>query len=177
MSATSGMYLLTGSVSASLPSSTSIIAATLVTGLVIEAIQKIASGLSGILPATVIGADGLEVGELAVACDGNDSARKGAPVLISASYQGGDARQPAGREAGADRVRDGQALRQSGRRQPEKSCRTAPAERRSTVMVRMYSLPTSSGRYLIAADIRPILSARNGFPECHARPPRSADKE
>ncbi len=51
MSATAGMYLLTGSVSASLPSSTSIIAATLVTGLVIEAIQKIASGFSGILPA------------------------------------------------------------------------------------------------------------------------------
>jgi hypothetical protein len=51
MSATSGRYLLTGSVSASLPSSTSIIAATLVTGLVIEAIQKIASGFSGIFPA------------------------------------------------------------------------------------------------------------------------------
>ena len=47
----SGRYRETGAARSSLPSSTSIMAATLVTGLVIDAIQKIASGFSGILPA------------------------------------------------------------------------------------------------------------------------------
>ena len=47
MSASSGSHFATGSVSASLPSSTSVIAAATVTGLVIEAMRKMVSRCIG----------------------------------------------------------------------------------------------------------------------------------
>src|SRR5215467_9663362 len=49
ISFSSGRYWWTGAARSSLPSSTSIMAATLVTGFVIDAIQKIASGASGMV--------------------------------------------------------------------------------------------------------------------------------
>ena len=47
MSANSGSHLVTGSVSASLPSSISVIAAATVTGLVIDAMRKMVSRCIG----------------------------------------------------------------------------------------------------------------------------------
>jgi hypothetical protein len=49
ISLSSGKYFETGASSSSLPSSTNTIAATLVTGLVMDAIQKIESGFIGVV--------------------------------------------------------------------------------------------------------------------------------
>ena len=75
-------------------------------------------GLQRDLAGAIIGADGLQVGELAVPREGNDGAREDAAGDLGLVPRG-DARQARGREASADRVGDSQALCQSARRQPE----------------------------------------------------------
>ena len=68
------MYLLTGSSSAILPRSTSIIAATLVMVLVTEWIGKIASGVIGDPGIDIALAEAFEIDRLAVALDQDDGA-------------------------------------------------------------------------------------------------------
>ena len=68
------MYLLTGSSSAILPRSTSIIAATLVMVLVTEWIGKIASAVIGVPASTIALAETFQIDRLAVALDQHDGA-------------------------------------------------------------------------------------------------------
>ena len=72
-----------------MPSSTSIIAATLVTGLVIDAIQKIELVFIGTCLGAILRADRLQVGELVVVRDGDHRAgQPPAPLSICAWYHG-----------------------------------------------------------------------------------------
>ena len=73
-SASGGRYFDTGSASSTRPSSTSIMMAVEVMALVMEAMEKIASVLSGSLAGGIAIADGLQVRELAAAHDADDGA-------------------------------------------------------------------------------------------------------
>ena len=68
-------------------------AATLVTGLVIEAIQKIASGCSGMVFARSRKPDGPQICDLAIARDRRNRAREGAGFDLRL-LPGSDPRQP-----------------------------------------------------------------------------------
>ena len=92
------MYLLTGSSSAILPRSTSIIAGTLVMVLVTEWIGKMVSAVIGVSRLDVALAEALEIDRLAVALDQNDGAgnrfrRRSRPLMKSSIRESFSERQ------------------------------------------------------------------------------------
>ena len=93
----------TGSVSSSLPSSYSIITATLVTGLVIEAMRNSVSVRIGVLAAHVLEARGVHVDDLAVAGDQRDDAA-GFLAIDEALHAGVEPAEPLGGDADGGRA-------------------------------------------------------------------------